>query len=140
MKLVAKHTSVPLPEVIYSVINDCCGEIGMISLDPLIENLDCPGTPLCTDDDLRTGTCRRYLCFGGVRYKMSYQTCSLDHQGLSSHALTLPHETSWLITIIASPVSSTGNMPGGRSVEMDGSPCDPGIGYLDIVAARRVLF
>ncbi|KAM5472338.1 hypothetical protein MauCBS54593_002929 [Microsporum audouinii] len=123
MKLVAKHTSVPLPEVIYSLIDDHSGEIGMTTipgttleslwdkldgetkksichetwdqiaklreipqppalkpffqcladgsptLDALIEDLDRSGTPLYTDEDVRTRIYRRYLHFGGLRYK-----------------------------------------------------------------------
>ncbi|EAS37582.3 uncharacterized protein CIMG_12600 [Coccidioides immitis RS] len=32
MKLIVKHISVPLPEVIYSLIDDCSSEIGMTTI------------------------------------------------------------------------------------------------------------
>ncbi|EQL38787.1 hypothetical protein BDFG_00318 [Blastomyces dermatitidis ATCC 26199] len=53
MKLVAKHTSVPLPEVIYSLISDRSGEIGMTTI---------PGTTLESLWDKLNSETKKSIC------------------------------------------------------------------------------
>ncbi|EAS30335.3 phosphotransferase [Coccidioides immitis RS] len=53
MKLVAKRTSVPLPEVIYSLISGCSGEIGMTTI---------PGTTLESLWDKLNSETKKSIC------------------------------------------------------------------------------
>ncbi|KAK2813821.1 hypothetical protein FQN50_000222 [Emmonsiellopsis sp. PD_5] len=96
MKLVANHTSVPVPRIIYaqfrarnnigmSIIpgtpldkswnslddetKQSCLADGSPAEDALLEDLNQPPQPLHTDNDLRARIYQRYLHFGGLRHK-----------------------------------------------------------------------
>ncbi|OAX79860.1 hypothetical protein ACJ72_05816 [Emergomyces africanus] len=123
MRLVEKHTFVPVPNVIYALFNDTNGDIGMTiipgssldkhweslddktkqslcrrtwdlismirqipqkpelkhlfqcaadgspTLDPLIQDIQQPPTPLETDSQLRSRIYERYIRYGGSRYR-----------------------------------------------------------------------